>query len=111
MAVTTAAAVASTFLIASPASADDNTLSAQQTSDLAIQAAADQNADLAEKFPFTPVADDVYAAESGVALEERDLLLGDAYPDISLLISAESVAEVSESGDLVFTEAETGLGS
>lgn len=109
VAVTTAIAVVSTCLVTSPASADDSPLSARESSVFALEAAAGQNAALAEKFAFTQVADDLYAAESGVSIEGRDLLLGDAYPDISLPVSAEAVAEVSENGDLVFSETETGL--
>ncbi|MBP2435813.1 hypothetical protein [Microbacterium amylolyticum] len=107
IALTTAAAVVSALLIASPAHAED-TASVDEASATALSIADQQNATLSGSAPFSE-EDGVFVTDSGVAIDGDVLLLGEGYPNI-VLPAADSVAgETTADGTVVFADAGPGL--
>ena len=84
VATLTTAAVVSTLLFAPPSYADDVQVDAAESSELALFTADAVGAELSVTAPFIEVSEGVLLAESGVAVEGSDVLLGEAYPNISL---------------------------
>lgn len=108
VAAVTTAAVVSTLLVATPSHADEEQLSASESSELALDTAAALDAGLTERFSFTESGEGYLAAESGVAVRDTEVLMGKDYPDISLPVeTGEGIA--TDDGTVVFSDAAPGL--
>lgn len=108
VATLTTAAVVSTLLFVPPSYADDVQVDAAESSELALVTADAVGAELSETAPFIEVSEGVLLAESGVAVEGSEVLLGEAYPNISLPSGA-AEGLVSDDGTAVFADAAPGL--
>lgn len=108
VATVTTAAVVSTLLFVPPSYADDVQVDAAESSELALVTADAVGAELSETAPFIEVSEGVLLAESRVAVEGSEVLLGEAYPNISLPSGA-AEGLVSDDGTAVFADAAPGL--
>lgn len=108
VATVTTAAVVSTLLFAPPSYADGVQVDVAESSQLALSTADAVGAELSETAPFIEVSEGVLLAESGVAVEGGEVLLGDAYPNISLPSGA-AEGLVSDDGTAVFADVTPGL--